>query len=362
MLHLTTLITSPVASMNKDINFDFSRLRDQLNTPIVIGGKTISNRLWLSPMAGLTHSAFRKVLAHYGSCGLAFTEMCNAKAVPTENPRVSPVFKWQEEELPSLVCQLAGSSAEELVIAAKRVQREGFFGVDINMGCSARGMIKREAGAALLKTPDKAVKLAEAVRKAVSIPVFVKFRTGWSRDIAPAVALAKRLEAAGVDCLVFHPRVAPDKRTRPPIIDHIRSIKEAVSIPVFGNGNVTTPQHCQDMLDTTGCSGVSVGRMAIAKPWLFAQWLAGDTPDENVFQEYVLRMAQALEEDFDPIRAIKRFQMFMVYFAANFRFGHRLQAVFSTAKNINDVRMLAKEHIKPDMPLNVTPNMSLLSF
>jgi tRNA-dihydrouridine synthase len=242
------------------------------------------------------------------------------------------------------------------------VQREGFFGVDINMGCSARGMIKREAGAALLKTPDKAVELAEAVRKAVSIPVFVKFRTGWSRDIAPAVALAKRLEEAGVDCLVFHPRVAPDKRTRPPIIDHIRSIKEAVSIPVFGNGNVTTPQHCQDMLDTTGCSGVSVGRMAIAKPWLFAQWLAGYTPDENVFQEYVLRMAQALEEDFDPIRAIKRFQMFMVYFAANFRFGHRLQAVFSTAKNINDVRTLAKEHLKPDMPLNVTPNMSLLSF
>ncbi len=357
-----TPTTSLAASMNKTIPSDFSRLAAQLNTPIVIGGKTIPNRLWLAPMAGLTHSAFRKVLGHYGSCGLAFTEMCNAKAVPTENPRVSPVFSWQECELPGLVCQLVGGTAEELVIAAKRVEREGFFGVDINMGCSARGMIKREAGAALLKTPEKAVSMVEAVRKAVSIPVFVKFRTGWSRDIAPAVALARELEAVGVDCLVFHPRVAPDKRTRPPIIDHIRSIKEAVSIPVFGNGNVTTPQHCQDMLDSTGCDGVSVGRMAVARPWLFAQWTTGCAPDENVFQEYVLRMADALEQDFDPIRGIKRFHLFMVYFAANFRFGHSLQAVFSTAKTMDDVRRLAKEHISPGMPLSISPNMNLYNF
>ncbi|WP_421899459.1 tRNA dihydrouridine synthase [Maridesulfovibrio sp.] len=338
------------------------RLATQLNTPITIGGKTIPNKLWLAPMAGLTHTAFREVLAHYGSCGLAFTEMCSAKAVPTENPRVSPVFRWHEWELPSLVCQIVGATPEELVIAAERVEREGFFGVDINMGCSARGMIKREAGAALLKTPGKAVAIVEAVRKAVSIPVFVKFRTGWSKDIEPAAALAKEFEAAGADCLVFHPRVAPDKRTRPPFIDHIRYIKEAVSIPVFGNGNVTTPQHCQDMLDKTGCDGVSIGRMAMARPWLFAQWTTGYTPDENIFQDYVLRMATALEQEFDPIRGIKRFRLFMAYFAANFRFGHSLLAKFSTAKTMDDVRRMAKEHIIPDMALSQTPNMNLYNL
>lgn len=355
--------TLPLAALTgQSIPPHFPELAAKLNSPIVIGGKSISNRLWLSPMAGLTHSAFRKVLSHYGSCGLAFTEMCNAKAVPTENPRVSPVFSWHERELPSLVCQLVGGTPEELVIAAKRVEREGFFGVDINMGCSARGIIKREAGAALLKTPDKAVALVEAVRKAVSIPVFVKFRTGWSKDIAPAVALAKKLEEAGVDCLVFHPRVAPDKRTRPPRIDNIRFIKEAVSIPVFGNGNVTTAQSCQDMLEMTGCDGVSVGRMAIARPWIFAQWTTGYTPDKTIFQDYVLRMATALEQEFDPIRSIKRFQMFMVYFAANFRFGHGLQAIFSTAKTMDDVRRLAKEHIRPDMSLRQSPNMNLYNL
>ncbi|SDK36552.1 putative TIM-barrel protein, nifR3 family [Maridesulfovibrio ferrireducens] len=362
MLHPMTPITHLAASMNKPIPPHFPKLAAQLSTPIAIGEKTIPNRLWLAPMAGLSHSAFRQVLAHYGSCGLIFTEMCNAKAVPSENPRISPVFRWHEWELPNLVCQLAGSTPEEFVIAAKRVEREGFFGVDINMGCSARGMIKREGGAALLKMPDKAMAVVEAVRKAVSIPVFVKFRTGWSKDIGPAVALAKKLEAAGADCLVFHPRVAPDKRTRPPIIDHIRFIKEAVSIPVFGNGNVTTPQHCQDMLDTTGCDGVSVGRMAVARPWLFAQWTAGYTPDDNIFQDYILRLATALEQEFDPVRRIKRFRMFIPYFAANFLFGHSLLATFSTAKTMDDVRRLAKEHIRPDMPLNQSPNMNLYNL
>lgn len=346
----------------KESTTNLPKLTAQLSTPISIGGRAIANRLWLAPMAGLTHTAFRKVLNHYGSCGLLFTEMCSAKAVPTEKPGISPVFSWHERELPNLVCQLVGATEKEMVIAAKRIEDEGFFGVDINMGCSARGMIKREAGAALLKTPEKAAAIVEAVRKAVSIPVFVKFRTGWSKDIAPAAALAKDLESAGADCLVFHPRVAPDKRTRPPHIDHIRHIKEAVSIPVFGNGDVTTPEHCQNMLDRTGCDGVSIGRMAVARPWLFAEWTAGYKPEADIFQDYVIRLATALEEEFDPIRGLKRFRLFMAYFAANFSYGHSLQATFATAKTMEEVRRTAGEHIRPDMDLSKTPNMNLYNL
>lgn len=346
----------------KESTTNLPKLAAQLSTPISIGGRTIANRLWLAPMAGLTHTAFRRALSHYGSCGLVFTEMCSAKAVPTEKPGISPVFNWHEWELPNLVCQLVGATEEEMIIAAKRVEDEGFFGVDINMGCSARGMIKREAGAALLKTPEKAAAIVEAVRKAVSIPVFVKFRTGWSKDIAPAAALAKDLESAGADCLVFHPRVAPDKRTRPPHIDHIRYIKEAVSIPVFGNGDVTTPEHCQNMLDRTGCDGVSIGRMAVARPWLFAEWTTGYKPEADIFQDYVIRLATALEEEFDPIRGLKRFRLFMAYFAANFRYGHSLQATFATAKTMEDVRRTAREYIRPDMDLSKTPNMNLYNL
>lgn len=334
-------------------------LARRLNQPLSIGGRPVANRLWLAPMAGLGHVAYREVLEEYGGCGLVFTEMCSAKAVPRENRIVSPVFRWRDEELPSLVCQIVGSTPEEMVPAARRIEDEGFFGIDINMGCSVPGIVKRDAGAALLKEPDAALAVVEAVRREVDIPLFVKFRTGWSPDIALAVQLARDFQSAGVDCLVFHPRVAPDKRTRPPVRDHIRAIAEAVDIPVFGNGDVVTPEECLSMLDETGCDGVSIGRMAMARAWLFAEWTQRYVADENEFQVYALRLAEALDRHYDPIRALKRFKLFTVYFAANFTFGHTLQSRFLGAKSMDAVMAVAREHIRPGMQLTQRPNMNL---
>lgn len=310
-------------------------------------------------MAGLGHVAYREVLDGYGGCGLTFTEMCSAKALPMENPRISPVFRWREEELDHLVCQIVGATPDELIPAARRVEDEGFFGIDINMGCSVPGIVKRNAGAALLKEPEAALAAVEAVRKTVSIPVFVKYRTGWSKDVEPAVKLARDFESAGVDCLVFHPRVAPDKRTRPPVRDHIRAVSEAVDIPVFGNGDVVIAEDCLAMLDSTGCDGVSVGRMAMARPWLFAEWTQGFEPADTEFRDYALALADALDRWYDPIRALKRYKLFTVYFAANFTFGHSLQSKFLGAKTMDEVRAVAREHVKPGMQLVKRPNMNL---
>lgn len=334
-------------------------LADLLNRPLSIAGKPVQNRLWLAPMAGLGHIAYREVLEEYGGCGLLFSEMCSAKAVPTENNRVSPVFRWREEELDHLVCQIVGATPGEMIPAARRIEDEGFFGIDINMGCSVPGIVKRNAGAALLREPEMALRVVEAVRREVDIPLFLKFRTGWSPEVEPAAELAKSFESAGVDCLVFHPRVAPDKRTRPPVMDHIRSIKEAVSIPVFGNGDVVVAEDCRRMLDTTGCDGVSVGRMAMARPWLFAQWTAGYEPGADCFRDYALRLADLLDHYYDPIRALKRYKLFTVYFAANFTFGHSLQSKFLAAKNMDDIRYVAQHHLRPGMQLTSRPNMNL---
>jgi len=336
-------------------------LARHLNQPLAIGGRPVANRLWLAPMAGLGHVAFREVLEGYGGCGLTFTEMCGAKAIPSENREVSTVFRWRDRELPRLVCQIVGATPADLVPAARRVEDEGFFGVDINMGCSASGVVKRNSGAALLREPAAALAAVESVRREVSIPLFVKFRTGWTHDIKPAVDLARAFESAGVDCLVFHPRVAPDKRTRPPVINNIRAIKEAVSIPVFGNGNVVTPEDCLSMLERTGCDGVSVGRMAIARPWLFSEWTSGFTPDENLFHDYAMELADALERHFDPIRALKRYRLFTVFFAANFAFGHSLQSRFLAARSMDGIRDAVRKNIRPGLQMNKRPNMNLHS-
>ena len=337
-------------------------LAERLNQPLTIGGKPVANRLWLAPLAGLGHAAYREVLSEYGGCGLMFTEMCGAKSVPTENPRVSSVFRFTQAELPHLVCQVAGSTPEEMVPAARRVEDCGFFGFDINMGCSVSGIVKKNAGAALLKDHDAALRLVEAVRKTISIPLFVKFRTGWTPDIEPAANLAKRFENAGVDCLVFHPRVAPDKRTRRPVREHIKAIVDAVSIPVLGNGDVVMPEDCLTMLETTDCAGVSVGRMAIARPWLFAEWTSDYAPPATAFRDYALRLADALDEHFDPVRALKRYRLFTIYFAANFTFGHALQSKFLKAKSMDEIRSVAREHVHPDLQMVKRPNLSMYNI
>ena len=345
--------------MSKEESDPRTRLTTLLNQPMTVGGKPVANRLWLAPMAALTHMAYRRVLDEYGGCGLMYTEMCSARAVPSENRHASPVFAWRDEELPNLVCQIAGGDPDDMAEAARRVEDEGFFGVDVNMGCSVSGVVKKGAGAALLKEPERALAVAEAVRGAVSIPLLVKFRTGWAPEVEPAVAISKQFESAGVDALIFHPRVAPDKRTRPPRMEHIGAVAEAVNIPVVGNGDVVTPHDCLNMLETTGCAGVAVGRMAMARPWLFSEWTQGRTYGPDVYRECAVALVEALDQQFDPVRALKGFKFFSVYFAANFTFGHNLLSKFLACKSMEDARQAVRAHVRPGMQLAKRPNMNL---
>ncbi len=196
-----------------------------LGQPLIIGNRTIENRLVLAPMTFLGHVAFRELVAQYGGYGLLYTEMCSARAIPNENRFVSPYFKWRDEEITRLVCQIFGGEPSVMARAARRVEAEGFFGVDINFGCANGSICRQNCGAAILKDPDLAVNIVSEVRQAVSIPLSVKFRTGWKDDPRYAVDLACSFEAAGADALIFHPRVAPDRRTRPPHTEDRLSIR-----------------------------------------------------------------------------------------------------------------------------------------
>jgi len=333
--------------------------RDFLNTPLEIAGRRIEKRLMLAPMSGLGNVAFREVLGDYGGVGLMFMEMCSAKAIPRENRYVSPVFRWRDRELGQLVCQLFGSEPGEMAEAARRVEAEGFFGVDLNFGCSVARICKRNCGAALLRSPEQAARIVDAVRQAVNLPVFVKFRTGWEDRPELAVDLARRFTAAGADALTFHPRVAPDRRARPPRWDYITRVKQAVSIPVFGNGNVFAAADCEAMIERTGCDGVSLGRGAVAKPWIFAQWTRGETFGPEAYPAMLNRLMDCLEFHYDPVRAMRRFRKAVGYTAAFFRFGHVFQKKLRGATDFKEVRLKIKDFMANDPQLTEQPNMNL---
>ncbi|MEF2145594.1 MAG: tRNA-dihydrouridine synthase family protein [Desulfovibrionaceae bacterium] len=343
------------------------RLRSLLDRPLPLRGRTASCRLWLAPMAGLGHVALREVVSGFGGCGLLFSEMCTARGLEKENRRSSPNFRWTDAEAGQLMIQISGADPEEMTLAARRIASENLCGVDINMGCAATAMTKRGAGAALLREPEKAASVLHAVRAAVDavnpdLPVTVKLRTGWSPDPGPACDMARLLRDAGADALIFHPRVAPDRRTRPPVWAHIRLVAEAVDIPVLGNGNVQTPQDCLRMLEETGCAGVSVGRMAVARPWLFAEWVKGREFGPETYRRTALDLLDALERHFDPQRAVKRWKKYAVYLAANYSYGHSLLPRLLRGACLDDFRANAQAVLDGTQALASRPNVHLFTY
>ncbi|MBF0210394.1 MAG: tRNA-dihydrouridine synthase family protein [Desulfamplus sp.] len=354
---------------NNSIDFSHKEsFQKFLASSITIGGKEVKNRLFLAPMAGLGHVAFRELISQFGGFGLLFTGMCSAKALPQENRNISAVFKWRDEELEYLVCQIFGSEPKSMALAAKRIEKEGFFGVDLNFGCCAAAICKKGAGAALLKEPNLAKDIVKAVRDAVSIPVFVKFRSGWDSDpLSAAIDSAKMAEAfekAGADALVYHPRVAPDRRLRPPKWEHIKLIKDIVSIPVFGNGNIFEPLDCEKMLKESGCDGISIGRMAVAKPWIFSS-IAGNSLSEyeNIYHHTATCMLNLLLKHYDEKVAVKMFKKFVPYYAAGFKFGHSISKQLLRADRACEIKQaidaIFKEPFEQPEAID-RPNLHLL--
>ncbi|MGD8520133.1 MAG: tRNA-dihydrouridine synthase family protein [Desulfobacterales bacterium] len=335
-----------------------TELSRQLNRPLTIGPKTIKKRLVLSPMAFVGNVAFRELVATYGGYGLLFTEMCSAKRIPHENRNTSSYFKWRNQETPHLVCQIFGADPKLMAEAARRIEQEGFFGVDINFGCADGSICRQNCGAAILRTPDLAARIVAAVRKAVSMPLFVKFRTGWQDDPQPSIEMARRFEDVGANALTFHPRVAPDRRVRPPRWEYIANVKQSVSIPVFGNGDVFDRDDCANMLQSTGCDGVAIARIAIARPWVFAEWAEGYKTGPDIFLKSAMRLAALLEKHYDPAGAFRRFRRFAFYFAANFQFGHTLYTRISNAPDMAAAKDVLLAFFEAAPKIVQRPNMN----
>jgi nifR3 family TIM-barrel protein len=311
-------------------------------------------------MTYLGHVAFRHLLEEMGHKGLMFSEMCSAARIPQENRRVSAYFRWRDEEAARLIVQIVGADPAKMAAAAQRIESEGFFGVDINLGCSVKGICRFNQGAALLKEPDTAVRIVHRVRQAVRCPVTVKFRIGWQDNPHTPIEMARRLEDAGADALTFHPRIAPDRRSRPPRWEYITRVKQAVSIPIFGNGNVFSADDCLKMLNTTGCDGIALGRLAIAQPWAFRWWLQGVQPPESILRNTALRLCGLLSEHFDTMRALRRYKRYAAYLSANFAFGNHLYNGIQKAADFGAIEAVLIDFFNNEPQILKRPNINFL--
>ena len=244
-----------------------------------IGNLTLDNNVILAPLAGITNLPFR-LLAKEAGCGLVCSEMISSHGLVYRSGKTEKMLDSTPEEKP-LSVQIFGAKPDILAEAAAIVESSGADIVDINFGCSVRKVLRTGSGAALMKTPDLAEDLLKAVRRVIRIPLTIKIRSGWDPSGAQALNISEIAENCGVDAITVHPRTAGQLFSGRADWSIIAAVKERVSIPVIGNGDIMSANDAVRMLAETGCDAVMIGRKAIGNPAIFSRVLAQINGDEE---------------------------------------------------------------------------------
>lgn len=232
-----------------------------------IGNLELNNTVFLAPMAGVTDLPFRVLCKEMG-CGLVYSEMVSAKGILYGSENTEKLLTVEEKEHPVAV-QLFGSDPELLGAMAKKIEAYPIDIIDVNMGCPAPKIVKNGEGSALMKNPKKVGEIVKAIVSSQSKPVTIKFRKGFDESCVNAVEIAKIAEANGASAVAVHGRTREQYYSGKADWDIIRQVKNAVNIPVIGNGDVFSPQDAKALFDTTGCDAIMIGRGAQGNPWIF---------------------------------------------------------------------------------------------
>jgi len=314
-----------------------------------IGTVTVPGIVALGPMAGVTDLPFRTLCKECGA-DLIYTEMVSAKGIMYNNKNTEALLRVEESERP-VALQLFGEDPKIMAEQAKRIEERNFDILDINMGCPVPKVVNNGEGSALMKTPEKVGEIVHAVASAISKPVTIKIRKGFGKDDANAPIVAKIAEEAGAAAIAVHGRTREQYYSGKADWDIIRQVKEAVKIPVIGNGDIFSPQDAARMLEETGCDGVMVARGVQGNPWLFGQikaYLEDGTvlpkPDIDTVVEMILRHAEIHVGYVGEYAGIREMRKHVAWYATGFKGASKLRGAVNEVETMEQLKELLKRY------------------
>lgn len=313
-----------------------------------IGDVLMENPFVLAPMAGVTDLPFRRLCKEQGA-GLICMEMVSAKAISFHNKNTEALMEIDPCEHP-VSMQLFGSEPELMAEVAKSIEDRPFDILDINMGCPVPKVVNNGEGSALLKNPDLIVRIVKGVSSAISKPLTVKMRIGFEKEPVDIVEIAKRVEDAGAAAIAVHGRTRQQYYSGTADWDAIRKVKEAVSIPVIGNGDVDSPLKAEALMKETGCDAVMIGRAVRGNPWIFREmnhyFTTGELmerPSPAEVREMILRHARAQIELKGEFTGIREMRKHVAWYTAGMRHSAALRRESNMIANYEELEELLQK-------------------
>jgi len=316
-----------------------------------IGNVKLDGNIFLGPMAGVTDLPFRLLCREKGAA-LVYTEMVSAKGVKYNNKNTENMMQIHENERPAAL-QLFGSDPDIIAETARKIESRNFDILDINMGCPVPKVVNSGEGSALMKNPELIGKIVKKVSSGYSKPVTVKIRKGYDEDNINAVEVAKIAEENGAAAIAIHARTRQQFYSGKADWDIIRAVKEAVSIPVIGSGDVFTPQDAKRMIDETGCDAVMIARGSRGNPWIFEQCKAYlekgvllPKPPFSEVRDIILRHAQMEVEYKGEYIAFLEMRKHIAWYTAGYPNSARMRAKINEISNMEDLHKLLEDYEK----------------